>query len=421
MANVLVVGSGGREHALGWKCAQSDKVDHVFFAPGNGGTETNVDIEANEIENLVAFAKEKNCATLVGPEMPLERGIVDRFQQEGLDIFGPSSEAAFLETSKNWAKKFMRQHDIPTAPFAVFEKGEEKDAKDYVQSSNNPVVVKADGLASGKGVIVCNDKEEAMTAVDNMLKKDAYGRAGNQVVIEEKLDGMEVSFIALCDGKTSVPMVACQDHKRIGDGDTGPNTGGMGAYSPVPLIDQSLSDKIQKQIIEKTISKMNHSLKIPFKGFLYAGLMIKDDNPYVLEFNVRMGDPECQPIIARMDSDLFEYVDAAINQRLDKMPPLSWKKEHAVCVVMASKGYPGKYPKGEEISGLNERTHNSFVFHAGTKKEDGKITTNGGRVLGVTGLGDTLKKAIENAYARVSKIHWQSKYYRTDIGKKGLV
>jgi phosphoribosylamine--glycine ligase len=412
-----MVGSGGREHALSWKLSQSEMVDGVFTAPGNGGTQNNIPISIDNIKELVAFAQQKNCFTVVGPEAPLADGIVDKFNQMNLKIFGPTKNAAQLESSKIWAKNFMKRNSIPTARFEIFENANK--AEDYVKSLDYNVVVKADGLAAGKGVIVCNSTEEAISAINTILVKKTFGEAGNKIIIEERIDGIEASYIALSDGNIAIPMATSQDHKRIFDDDKGPNTGGMGAYSPTPIIDDALANKIQEKIINKTIQSMKNE-GIIFRGFLYAGIMIKNGEPYVLEYNVRMGDPECQPITMRMDFDLYEYLLAASEGRLSELPQPTWKKQSAVCVVLASEGYPESYPIDEEISGLDSVNENSFVFHAGTKNQDGKILTNGGRVLGVTALGDTLNDAIANAYAVVDKISWPHKYCRTDIGKKGL-
>ncbi|MDE1845050.1 MAG: phosphoribosylamine--glycine ligase [Thaumarchaeota archaeon] len=417
MVNVLVVGSGGREHALGWKLAQSPKVDTIYFAPGNGGTLNNVNIASDDIEGLAKFAQDHNCVTVVGPEIPLSNGIVDEFTKKGLRIFGPTQSAAQLESSKIWAKNFMKRNGILTARFEVFD--DPKKAIDFAQSVDYPLVVKADGLAAGKGVIVCTDSNEAVDAINKMLVQKSFGNAGSKIILEERIDGVEASFIALCDGNTAYPMATSQDHKRIYDNDMGPNTGGMGTYSPTPVIDDSIANEIQKNVIEKTITSLKKE-GIVFKGFLYAGIMLKNDKPYVLEFNARMGDPECQPIMMRMDSDLFEYIQASIDGTLSSLPQISWKKQSAVCVILASKGYPESYPKDEEILGLDDATPNSQVFHSGTRKENGKILTSGGRVLGVTAVGETLETAIVNAYLRVEKINWPSKYCRTDIGKKGL-
>ena len=417
MVNVLVVGSGGREHALTWKLSNSDKVEQVFTAPGNGGTSNNVLISVDDIDELVKFAQEKNCFTVVGPEAPLANGIVDKFHEKHMPIFGPSKNAAQLESSKIWAKEFMKRNSIPTADFEIFDDAQK--AKDFVKSYDKPVVIKADGLAAGKGVIVCDSKDEANDAIDTILTNKTFGDAGSKIIIEERIDGIEASYIALCDGKVGIPMATSQDHKRIFDDDKGPNTGGMGAYSPTPIIDDHLASEIQEKIIDKTIVSMNKE-GIEFKGFLYAGIMIKDGMPYVLEYNVRMGDPECQPILMRLDSDLYEYLLASYEGNLKDLPKISWKQEYAVCVVLASKGYPESYPKNDKITGFENIQENSFVFHAGTKKEDENILSNGGRVLGVTALGLTLQNAIDNAYSACQKLDWKNKYHRNDIGKKGL-
>ena len=417
MVNILIIGSGGREHALGWKLSQSPKVDKVYYAPGNGGTKNNIPIAIDKIDELAEFAKKNNCYTVVGPETPLALGIVDFFQKKNLKIFGPTQKAAQLESSKIWAKNFMRRNNIPTASFEIFEDPEK--AIVYVNSINHPVVIKADGLAAGKGVIVCNSNEEAISAIKTILVKKTFGDAGNRIIIEERIDGIEASYISLSDGIFVLPMATSQDHKRIYDSDLGPNTGGMGAYSPTGIIDESMAKKIQDSIIEKTITSMKRE-GILFKGFLYAGVMIKDNIPYVLEFNVRMGDPECQPIMMRMDSDLYDYLIASSDGTLSSLPPVTWKNQSAVCIVLASKGYPEAYPTNEEISGLDFSSNDAYVFHAGTKNENGNILTSGGRVLGVTALGNSLEQAISNAYAVVHKINWPNKYFRTDIGKKGL-
>jgi len=413
----LVIGSGGREHALSWKLSQSSKVETVFTAPGNGGTENNVSIDVDDIDGLADFAQKNNCFTVVGPEVPLAAGIVDTFNQKNLKVFGPSKMAAQLESSKIWAKNFMKRNDIPSARFEIFD--DAKKAHEYVQSLDYNVVVKADGLAAGKGVIVCSSIDEAKSAIETILVKKTFGDAGNKIIIEERIDGIEASFIAISDGEVAIPMASSQDHKRIFDDDKGPNTGGMGAYSPTPIIDDTLAKKIQEDVIEKTIQSMKNE-GIIFKGFLYAGIMLRDGKPYVLEYNVRMGDPECQPITMRMDFDLYDYLVASADGTLSSMPPINWNKKFAVCVVLASKGYPESYPKDEIISGFDTISDDSFVFHAGTKKLNGKIFSNGGRVLGVTALGDSLESAISNAYDAVEKISWSSKYSRTDIGKKGL-
>ena len=417
MVNVLVIGSGGREHAIGWKLSQNDSIDRVFHAPGNGGTLNNVQIPIDDLDELAKFASENDCFTVVGPEVPLAIGIVDFFNEKGLKIFGPTKKAAQLESSKIWAKQFLKRNNIPTATFEVFN--DPVKAKEYVDRIEYDVVIKADGLASGKGVIVCNNKDEAKKSIDMILVDKKFGDAGNNIIIEERIDGIEASYIALSDGKIAIPMATSQDHKRVFDNDEGANTGGMGAYSPTPIIDNNISQKIQKKIIDKTISSLRNE-GITFKGFLYAGIMLKDGEPFVLEYNVRMGDPECQPILMRMDSNLFEYLAGSVNGTLEKLPQISWKNKSAVCIVLASKGYPDSYPKGDEIFGLEKISDDELVFHAGTKMVGEKIITNGGRVLGVTALGDTLELAIKNAYNIADKISWKNKYMRTDIGKKGL-
>jgi len=417
LVNVLVVGSGGREHAIGWKLSQSDNVDRVFHAPGNGGTLNNVQISVDNLDELAKFASENRCFTVIGPEAPLAMGIVDMFNERNLKIFGPTREAAQLESSKIWAKQFLKRNNIPTAAFEIFD--DPVKAKEYVNKIGYNVVIKADGLASGKGVIVCDSKDEAKRSIDMMLVDKKFGDAGNNIIIEERIDGIEASYIALSDGKIAIPMATSQDHKRVFDNDKGPNTGGMGAYSPTSIIDNDISQKIQEKIIDKTIFALRNE-GITFKGFLYAGIMLKDGEPYVLEYNVRMGDPECQPILMRMDSDLFEYLMGSVNGTLGNMQQISWKNKSAVCIVLASKGYPESYPKGDEIFGLEKVFDDGFIFQAGTKMQDKKIITNGGRVLGVTALGDTLELAINHAYNITEKISWENKYLRTDIGKKGL-
>jgi phosphoribosylamine--glycine ligase len=422
--NVLVVGFGSREHALGWKIAQSKHLEKIYFASGNGGTFENIDIKHNDIDKLVSFAKDQsNLLTVVGPEEPLSLGIVDTFENEGLRIFGPRKEPARLETSKAFAKEFMYDIGIRTPKFAIFTDPEK--AKDYVIRQNRPLVIKADGLAGGKGVIVCDNIDQALAAIESMIIKKSFGDAGTKVVIEERISGEEVSVIALCDGKTLMPLAPSQDHKRIFDNDKGPNTGGMGAYSPVPAVDSNLQEKILKDTMEPAVIAMKNR-GAPFKGFLYAGIMIEETTkkPYVLEFNVRMGDPECQPIIMRMKSDLYEYIDAAVDGTLDSMPQMEWKSQSAVCVVMAAKGYPGSYEKGKVIEGLDsEFGPHVMVFHAGTARDSqGRIVTNGGRVLAVTALGKDAHAARNNVYSAVDKIRWgeNDQYYRTDIASRAV-
>ena len=422
MASVLIVGSGGREHALGWKISSSKRVSKVYFAAGNGGTSENIDVKQNEIGKLVVFAKKNDVLTIVGPEEPLSLGIVNAFENEGLRIFGPTKEAAMLESSKAFAKEFMREAGIPTADFQIFS--DVQKAKDYIAKQNRPLVVKADGLAAGKGVVVCDNADQAMEAIDMIMVKKEFGQAGGRVVIEDRLAGEEASFIALCDGKTIMPLASTQDHKRIFDGDKGPNTGGMGAYSPAPVVDDKLHDKIVKRVMEPAIATMKRR-GTPFKGFLYAGIMVDGKGePQVLEFNARMGDPECQPIMMRMKSDFYQYIEAAIDSKLGSVPPIEWSDQTAVCVIMAAKGYPGSYKKGEVIEGLDSDFGRDVrVFHAGTARDSqNRVVTNGGRVLGVTATGKNPRQAIDNAYSAVRKIRWgeNGHYYRTDIARRAI-
>ena len=422
-SNVLIIGSGGREHALGWKLSQSTHVKRIFFAPGNGGTSENIDLQTHKFDDLSSFAKEHKCFTIVGGEAPLSEGIVDSFEREGLMIFGPTKKAAQLESSKDFAKKFMKKYRIPTAQYCTFSDPDK--AKDYIDKQSSKLVIKADGLASGKGVVLCDDANEAIEAIDTLMIKRKFGSAGNRVIIEERLFGEEASFIALCDGKTILPLASTQDHKRIFDNDKGENTGGMGSYSPTPIIDKDLSEKIIKKIMSPVVSAMRTENNT-FKGFLYAGIMIdrESNEPSVLEFNVRMGDPECQPIMMRMNSDFFEYIKEAHEGRLDSMPSLKWKKQFAVCVVMAAKGYPGKYRIGDLIRGLSsDFGDHTMIFHGSTKRDPyNRILTNGGRVLGVTTLGHSIEQARQNAYSAVQKISWgdNSQFYRNDIAMKAL-
>ena len=419
--NILIVGSGGREHALGWKLLQSDRVKKTFFAPGNGGTFENVNIQPTENGKLATFARQNECFTIVGPESPLANGIVNSFVEEGLRIFGPTKEAALLESSKEFAKQFMSKNSIPTPYFRTFS--DSGKAKDYVVKQKAELVIKADGLASGKGVVVCNNSDEALDAIERIMVKKEFGTAGNKIIIEEKLVGEECSCIALCDGKTIIPLASSQDHKRLFDNDKGPNTGGMGSYSPTPIVNDDLYGKIIKSIMEPALNGMKRQNN-PFKGFLYAGIIIEEqtEKPYVLEFNVRMGDPECQSIIMRMQSDLFKYLESAINEELDSMPPIQWKNQFAVCVVMSSRGYPSRYSTGKLIKGLEyDFGPDTMVFHGATKLHPhNRIKTNGGRVLGVTALGDNIRKAIDKAYSAVGKIYWGQNecYYRRDIAIK---
>lgn len=422
---VLVVGQGGREHALVWKIAQSPKVDKIYAAPGNGGIceeekTVCVDISSGDLEALKNFAlKEGIDLTVVGPEDPLVAGIVDIFEGAGLRIFGPSKAAAQLEGSKAFAKKFMKEMGIPTAEFEVFDNPDE--AKKYIEKKGAPIVVKADGLCAGKGSIVCKTLDEALNAVDRIMVEKVFGAAGDKVVVEECLVGEEASFIVITDGEHIVPLASSQDHKPVFDNDEGPNTGGMGAYSPAPVVTDYIHQRTMEEIVIPTIQGMKEK-GVLFKGVLYVGLMIIDDKyPKVLEYNVRFGDPEAQPILMRMKSDLVDALIASIEGNLDSCE-IEYLPDAAVCVVMASGGYPGKYEKGKEISGLDEvaKMDRVKVFHAGTKKVNGKFVTNGGRVLGVTALGKDIKEAIDRAYQAVSKIHWEKVHYRRDIGRKAL-
>jgi phosphoribosylamine--glycine ligase len=422
--NVLIVGFGSREHALGWKIAQSKHVSKVYFAPGNGGTSENIDIKHNDIDKLISFAKlQNNLLTVVGPEEPLSLGIVDAFEKEDLRIFGPRKEPARLETSKAFAKELMNDAGIRTPKFAIFSDAQK--AKDYVVKQSRPQVIKADGLAAGKGVVVCDSVDQAIVVIESMMTKKEFGAAGTKVVIEERLSGEEVSFIALCDGKTIIPLAPSQDHKRIYDDDKGPNTGGMGAYSPPPVIDSDFYEEIIKDMMHPAVAAIRKR-GTQFKGFLYAGIMVDEitRKPYVLEFNVRMGDPECQPIMMRMKPDLYEYIDAAVDGRLESMPQIEWKNQTAVCVIMAARGYPGSYEKGKIIEGLNsEFGPHVMVFHAGTARDSqGRVVTNGGRVLAVTALGEDVRRARDNAYSAVRKIGWgeNDHYYRTDIARRAI-
>lgn len=416
--DVLVVGSGGREHALSWKISQSRLAGTVYTAPGNGGTTHNVPLQPDDLQGLADFARDRGCFTVVGPEAPLAAGIVDVFGERNLDIFGPTRDAARLESSKVWAKDFMRRHGIRTAGFEVFDDPDE--AAEYAGSSaDRGVVVKADGLAAGKGVVVCDGPDQARSAVSSMMVDGRFGGAGRRVVVEERLEGVEASYIAICDGGTAVPMATSQDHKRIYEGDRGPNTGGMGAYSPTPAITGEMAETIRTEVIDRTIRGM--ALEgMPFRGFLYAGIMIQDGEPFVLEYNVRMGDPECQPMVVRMDFDLYEYIRAASAGTLDGLPPPRWSRRPAVCVVLASRGYPGGYRRGRPIAIPGRLPPDTQVFHAGTAIRDGSLVSDGGRVLGVTAAGDDLAAAVSRAYEAAGMVEWDDKYCRPDIGSRAL-
>jgi len=418
----LVIGQGGREHVLAWKLAQSPSVNEVFCAPGNAGTASealNVDISASDIPALVNFAKKERIGlTLVGPEAPLVAGLVDAFEAEDLKVFGPTQKAAELEGSKTFSKNLMKQAGVPTAEYQSFTSCE--DAIAYVEDrSEQPLVVKADGLAAGKGVTVCANKDEAITAIREILQQRAFGDAGNRIVIEECLVGQEASILAIVDGKNILPLDSSQDHKRAFDEDRGPNTGGMGAYSPAPIVSGEAMALIDEKILVPTIHNLR-KVGRPFKGILYAGLMMTNQGPRVLEYNVRFGDPEAQPVLMRLKSDLAEVLLAACEGRLNRLPPLEWDPRPAVCVVMASEGYPGEYEKGKVIRGLSDADalEDVKVFHAGTKLQDGEVVTDGGRVLGITALGDDIAHAKLRAYQAVKKIRWDGAWCRKDISDK---
>lgn len=422
--NILVIGNGGREHALAWKLAQSPKAEHVFVAPGNAGTAlepniSNVALAADDIDGLLNFAKEKAIGlTVVGPEAPLVLGIVDAFQEAGLACFGPTAGAAQLEGSKAFTKDFLARHQIPTAAYGNFTDIDEAVA--YIKQQGAPIVVKADGLAAGKGVILAQTEDEAIEAVNDMLAGNAFGDAGHRVVIEEFLVGEEASLIVMVDGKNMLPMASSQDHKARDNGDLGPNTGGMGAYSPAPVLTQSVQDKAMEAIVKPTVEGMAAEGNT-FTGFLYAGLMIDEQgNSKVLEYNVRFGDPETQPVMMRLQSDLVELIEAALAGTLDQCEA-QWDSRCSLGVVLAAGGYPEKYNSGDIISNLpTKASPDSKVFHAGTKDDNGNVVTNGGRVLCAVGLGDTVTEAQTKAYELTHAITWKDVYYRDDIGYRAI-
>jgi phosphoribosylamine--glycine ligase len=420
---ILLIGSGGREHALAWKLAQSTKVETVFVAPGNAGTESedkveNIAINADDIQGLLDFAKKNEIAlTVVGPEVPLVLGVVDTFSESGLKCFGPTKGAAQLEGSKAFSKDFFARHKIPTAAYGNFTEIDKAVA--YIKSQGAPIVVKADGLAAGKGVILAETEAEAIAAVEDMLAGNSFGDAGHRVVIEEFLVGEEASIIVIADGKNYLPMATSQDHKARDNGDTGPNTGGMGAYSPAPVVTPEISERIMRDVIEPTLKGMEAE-GYPFTGFLYAGVMIDDNgDSKVLEYNVRFGDPETQPVMMRLKSDLVELIESALDGDLDKTS-IEWDQRASMGVVMAAGGYPEAYDKGDVIAGIPKETANSKVFHAGTSAENGEVVTSGGRVLCVVGLGDKVSDAQKTAYEIVHKIKWKDVYYRDDIGHRAI-
>ncbi len=420
---VLIIGGGGREHALAWKAAQSARVETVYVAPGNAGTAgepklENIAIGAEDISALCVFAKENNVElTIVGPEAPLVAGIVNTFEAAGLRCFGPTSGAAQLEGSKAFTKDFLARHHIPSGAYQNFT--EIEPALAYVREQGAPIVIKADGLAAGKGVIVAMTLDQAEAAIKDMLAGNAFGEAGHRVVIEEFLEGEEASFICMVDGKNVLPMATSQDHKRVGEGDSGPNTGGMGAYSPAPVVSDEIHARIMREVIEPTVRGMADEGN-PYTGFLYAGLMIgMDGTPKVIEYNCRFGDPETQPIMMRLKSDLTELCDAALDKRLDCVSA-EWDERVALGVVMAAAGYPGDYPKGDVISGLDHASSDSKVFHAGTRLEGDDVVTAGGRVLCISALGKTVREAQQKAYAHVKQISWNGAFYRNDIGYRAV-
>ena len=421
---ILVIGGGGREHALAWKIAQSPRVEKIFVAPGNAGTAheprcENIAVSAEDVNGLLKFAQQNKIdLTVVGPEAPLVLGVVDRFRAGGRRCFGPTKAAAQLEGSKAFAKDFLARHKIPTAAYGNFT--EVAAAEDYIKKVGAPVVVKADGLAAGKGVIIAQTTDEAVHAVRDMLAGNVFGEAGHRVVVEEFLTGEEASFIVMVDGAHVLPLATSQDHKRAGDGDTGPNTGGMGAYSPAPVVTPAIHARVMREVIEPTVRGMTQEGH-PYTGFLYAGLMIAPDGtPKVLEYNCRFGDPETQPVMMRLQSDLIELIEAALDGKLDRIQA-HWDTRAALGVVMAAGGYPGTYHQGDVITGLPDKAAaDGKVFHAGTALKDGAAVTGGGRVLCVTALGATVGAAQKRAYETVKKIHWRNAQYRTDIGYRAI-
>ncbi len=422
---ILVVGSGGREHALVWKIKQSPKVKELYCAPGNGGIAQMaqcVDIEAEDIKGLLKYASEQKIdLTVVGPELPLVDGIVDEFTKAGLKIFGPTKKAAQLEGSKVYAKQFMRKYQIPTAEFQIFSNPDDaRHVFRVVPVADYPIVIKADGLAAGKGVVICKNFLDLEAALVDIMEKKVFKEAGHQVVVEDGLSGEEISILALCDGKNFVLLEPSQDHKRVFEGDQGPNTGGMGAYSPVPVVSRTLIEKIAREIIKPTVQGMAQEGH-PFKGILYAGLMLTEDGPKVLEYNVRFGDPEAQVVIPRLKNDLVEVLLSACDGNLSGLS-LSWDRRSCVCVVMSSRGYPGPYETGKEIYGLDLAQNGSqtMVFHAGTRKVGNKFLTSGGRVLGITGFGKNMEEAIKITYQSVEKIIFEKYFFRRDIGFRAL-
>ncbi|OHB59904.1 MAG: phosphoribosylamine--glycine ligase [Planctomycetes bacterium GWF2_42_9] len=420
--NVLLIGNGGREHAIAWKLSKSKDLKKLYIAPGNPGTAKcgeNVDIKADEYAKLLAFAKDKKVGLVViGPEDPLSDGLTDKFEEAGIKVFGPSGKAAQLEADKAFAKQIMKTNSIPTAESRTYDNF--ADAKSYIASRDEPVVVKAVGLAKGKGVFVCDDPAEGIIAAEKIMEGKIFGKAGEKIIVEDKLLGQEASILAFVDSRNIYVLESAQDHKAIGDGDTGANTGGMGAYCPAPIVSDKLMDQIVREILVPTVDGMNRN-GTPYRGILYAGVMLTQGGPRVLEFNCRFGDPETQPILSRLKSDLLEAMLATCDGKLDRIT-LQWDSRPAVCVVMASGGYPDDYEKDKEITGIEdaEADKDVTVFHAGTTIKDGKLVTAGGRVLGVTGLGDTIADAKAKAYQAVEKIKFEKAYFRTDIADKAI-
>ena len=419
---ILVIGSGGREHALCWKLSKSDLLDELYAAPGNAGTASlgrNVAIPADDVAGLLAFAKEESIdLTVVGPEQPLVAGLVDTFRSEGLVVVGPTAAAARLEGSKAFSKSFMKRFGIPTAAFETFQQDQYDEARAYISEHAEPLVVKASGLAAGKGAFVCGTTEEAAGVLDDIMRNRSLGEAGDEVVVEEHMEGEEASMFAITDGERYVLLPSAQDHKRLEEGDRGPNTGGMGAYAPAPIISPEVQQQVCSRIIEPTLQGMQE-LGAPYTGFLYCGLMITDEGPKVVEYNCRLGDPEAQVVLPLIENDLLDVLDKLADGRLDRVQ-LRVSDASAACVVMASGGYPTNYEKGFEIDGLDD-VEDALVFHAGTRVEDGgNVLTAGGRVLGVTGTGRTLEKALAKTYRAIEQIHFRNAYFRKDIGWKGI-
>jgi phosphoribosylamine--glycine ligase len=427
---VLVVGNGGREHAIAWKISQSPRADRVFVAPGNAGTAKdveNIEIAADNITELIAFAKQNEIGlTVVGPEIPLCNGIVDAFEDAGLKVFGPSRAAAQLEGSKVFCKNVLRAADVPTADFQEFHSAEPAERfinERYSETPDDcPVVIKADGLAAGKGAIVCSTRDEALEAIDIIARQKQFGDAGNKMIIEDRLQGIEASILAITDGQTILTLPPAEDHKRAHDGDTGPNTGGMGAYCPTPSIDDKTLRWVESNVLVQTVHVMKRK-RNPFRGILYAGMMMTPQGPKVLEYNVRFGDPECQPLLLRLKTDFLDLIEATVDRRLGEIGPLQWDERPSVCVVMASDGYPGKYETGKVIRGLEDAAaiEDVKVFHAGTRLDENQnVVTSGGRVLGVTALGDSVATAKLQAYKAIKCIRWDGAWCRKDISDKAI-